>query len=330
LAFACNLHNRPVTVTRMGGGTETSQYAFNALEQLVQRRTNAPGGPAGTVHYLSRLDGELLAEADAASGKTLRDYIWLPQDDISPAADNDNEEGASAPPLPLALVTGASTTTPQLLMVHADHLGRPARLTDANRATVWAASYDPFGLPVSITGTAEQNLRFPGQYFLIETGLSYNWHRFYDPATGRYTQPDPLRFVDGPGVYGYATASPMMWVDPEGLHKGDKWYGYNNREFQRWFHRCWKQAGDPDATKEEIAEAYDEWINRGSPTGGKCFGSSEDQSQEDTQCGDSCQMTKSVVISGGIAYIVYRCIRMIPSVAFPPLWPTIPPNVALP
>ena len=63
----------------------------------------------------------------------------------------------------------------------------------------------------------EQNLRFPGQYFLIESGLSYNWHRFYDPATGRYTQPDPLRFVDGPSVYGYAGASLMMLVDPWGL-----------------------------------------------------------------------------------------------------------------
>ena len=67
-----------------------------------------------------------------------------------------------------------------------------------------------------MSGTVEQNLCFPGQYFLIESGLSYNWHRFYDPATGRYTQPDPLRFVDGPSVYGYAGASPLMRVDPEG------------------------------------------------------------------------------------------------------------------
>jgi transposase len=65
----------------------------------VQRRTTAPGGPAGTVQYIYGLDGELLAEDDAATGRTLRDYIWLPQGDISPAADNDNEEGAS--PLPL-------------------------------------------------------------------------------------------------------------------------------------------------------------------------------------------------------------------------------------
>ena len=101
-------------------------------------------------------------------------------------------------------------------MAHADHLGRPIRLTDATRATVWSASYDPFGQPWQVTGTVTQNLRFPGQFFLLESDLSYNWNRFYDAATGRYTQPDPLRFVDGPSVYGYAGASPMMRVDPEG------------------------------------------------------------------------------------------------------------------
>ena len=218
LSVTYNLRNRPVTVTRSGtSATQTSRYAFNALEQMVQRSTNAPGGPAGTVHYVYGLDGELLAEADGATGATLRDYIWLPVGDVSPAADNDNEEGAQTPPLPLGLVTGVNTPAPTLLMVHADHLGRPLRLTDASRATVWAASYDPFGQPVSITGTMEQNLRFPGQYFLLESGLSYNWHRIYDASTGRYTQPDPLRFVDGPSVYGYAGASPMMRVDATGL-----------------------------------------------------------------------------------------------------------------
>jgi RHS repeat-associated protein len=38
-------------------------------------------------------------------------------------------------------------------------------------------------------------LRFPGQYFLMEDGLHYNWYRHYDPTIGRYIQPDPLRDV---------------------------------------------------------------------------------------------------------------------------------------
>ncbi|MEJ2626264.1 MAG: RHS repeat-associated core domain-containing protein [Pseudolabrys sp.] len=47
-------------------------------------------------------------------------------------------------------------------------------------------------------------MRFPGQYFLLESGLHYNSHRHYDPTLGRYTQPDPLGLIDGPSVYAYA------------------------------------------------------------------------------------------------------------------------------
>ncbi len=36
------------------------------------------------------------------------------------------------------------------------------------------------------------NLRFPGQYADTETGGVYNWHRYYDPPTGRYLQVEPL------------------------------------------------------------------------------------------------------------------------------------------
>ncbi|MEZ5901181.1 MAG: RHS repeat-associated core domain-containing protein [Hyphomicrobiaceae bacterium] len=47
--------------------------------------------------------------------------------------------------------------------------------------------------------------------------MHYNWHRHYDPTMGRYTQPDPLGFVDGPGVYAYAGSSPPQNVDITGL-----------------------------------------------------------------------------------------------------------------
>ncbi len=90
-------------------------------------------------------------------------------------------------------------------------------MTDAARATVWQASWKPWGEIENISGTILNNLRFPGQFFQIETGLAYNHHRHYDAVTGRYTQPDPLGFVDGPSVYAYAGNSPWMKVDPEGL-----------------------------------------------------------------------------------------------------------------
>jgi hypothetical protein len=46
--------------------------------------------------------------------------------------------------------------------------------------------------------------------------LHYNWHRHYDPSLGRYTQPDPLGFVDGPGVFAYARSNALRNIDPTG------------------------------------------------------------------------------------------------------------------
>jgi len=43
--------------------------------------------------------------------------------------------------------------------------------------------------------------------------------------------------------------------------------------------------------------------------------------------------TKQIVIgigAVGTGYLIYRGIRMLPSVVFPPLWPTIPLNAAIP
>ena len=57
----------------------------------------------------------------------------------------------------------------------------------------------------------------PGQWFQLETGLSWNWHRTYDPAIGRYIQPDPLGLADGPSLYGYAGTNPLKYTDPSGL-----------------------------------------------------------------------------------------------------------------
>jgi RHS repeat-associated protein len=172
----------------------TADYAYDGLERLAVR-TTANMMPAGTTHYLYDRAGRLLAEADS-TGQTLREYVWL--DD-----------------LPLVVVTNVDTV-PKIFYVHADQLNRPIKMTNAAQLVAWDAVYKPFGEGVSITGTQANNLRFPGQYFLIEDGLHYNWYRHYDPTLGRYVQADPLGFVDGPSVYAYAESSPGMYNDPTG------------------------------------------------------------------------------------------------------------------
>ncbi|MCA9469329.1 MAG: RHS domain-containing protein, partial [Nitrospira sp.] len=91
----------------------------------------------------------------------------------------------------------AGTSAPGIYYVHADHLGSPQKMTDANQALVWDAVYTPFGQVHAITGPATNNQRFPGQYADAETGFNYNYFRDYDPTTGRYVQSDPIGLRGG-------------------------------------------------------------------------------------------------------------------------------------
>jgi len=89
---------------------------------------------------------------------------------------------------------------------------------------VWRAAYLPFGKAQLITETITNNFRFPGQYFDEETGLHYNMHRYYNPATGRYMTPDPIGLEGGINLYGFVQNDPVNFVDPWGLRGSYPYY----------------------------------------------------------------------------------------------------------
>ena len=205
--YGYNANNRLETVST--GGLLKGQYVYNAFEQLVSR-TRVNMSPAGTIHLIHDRDGNVIAETDGA-GNTVREYVWLQEAGSAAGA-----TGTNGIPLPLAVISAVNTATPVTYFVHADHLNRPVAMTGATKQVVWSASYLPFGGEYQITGPASLDARFPGQWFQMESGLAYNWHRHYDASLGRYTQPDPLGFIDGPSRYAYAVNSPQMYVDEDG------------------------------------------------------------------------------------------------------------------
>jgi RHS repeat-associated protein len=154
-------------------GVLWASYLYNGFGQLASRDLTAATGTPGTTHYLYDLDGHLIAEADALTGQTLREYLWLDA-------------------LPIAVI-------------------------DASGTEVWSAVWEPFGALHSVSGSINFDARFPGQWFELESGLHYNWHRHYDPSLDRYTQPDPIGMPDGPNRFAYAHGNPIMNIDPSGL-----------------------------------------------------------------------------------------------------------------
>ena len=63
----------------------------------------------------------------------------------------------------------------------------------------------------------ENNLRFPGQYYDQETGYHHNYHRYYDPRTGRYITADPIGLEGGVNLYPYSLSNPVNKIDSLGL-----------------------------------------------------------------------------------------------------------------
>ncbi|MDY6903120.1 MAG: RHS repeat-associated core domain-containing protein [Thermodesulfobacteriota bacterium] len=145
-------------------------------------------------HFLYSDEG-LIGEYDAV-GNEIKTYGWQP----------DTAWGTD----PLFLKQGIT-----YYWYHNNHLGAPQKLTMANGLVVWEARYDSFGSAQVTESGITNNLRLPGMYYDAETGLCYNYNRYYDPSTGRYLTTDPLGF--GLNLYAYCYNNPHGFVDPLGL-----------------------------------------------------------------------------------------------------------------
>jgi RHS repeat-associated protein len=120
-----------------------------------------------------------------------------------------------------------SGSTYAIFYVHTDHLNTPRRVSQpSDNQLRWRWDPNPFGdtapnnNPASL-GAFTYHLRYPGQYFDIETNLSYNYFRDYDSAIGRYVQSDPIGLGGGVNTFGYALSRPMLLIDPRGLSPHD-------------------------------------------------------------------------------------------------------------
>ncbi|GAB3568652.1 RHS repeat-associated core domain-containing protein [Amycolatopsis endophytica] len=183
------------------------RYSYDPLG----RRTAKEHFAADGVQVLERVDftwdGQLLVEQARSTSDGVRVTVW------------DYEPGTFRPLLQRDRVPlgGGQWADEQFHAVVTDPSGAPAELVTDQGAIAWFARTSVFGAVIERPATSvDTPLRFQGQYFDAETGLHYNFHRYYDPALGRYLSPDPLGLDAGPNHYAYV-GNPHAFADPLGL-----------------------------------------------------------------------------------------------------------------
>ncbi|WP_150539437.1 RHS repeat domain-containing protein [Actinobacillus vicugnae] len=102
---------------------------------------------------------------------------------------------------------------------HCDQIGVPREMTDSQGNIIWRGNYYAWGQlkPNRENHTAHQPFRLQNQYFDEETGLHYNFFRYYDPILGRFINQDPIGLAGGENLYRLGD-NVQNWRDPLGLY----------------------------------------------------------------------------------------------------------------
>ncbi len=216
-------------------GSQVTTYLYDPFGRRIRKTV---GGAA--TWYL--WDGDRLLGEYAGSGTRQLRYAYT---------------GGFAP----TQVAFGSPGSETIYDVHTDHLDTPRLLTDSTGTPVWRAFYEAFGQAHLDPGNtiAGFSIRFPGQYYDAETGLHYNFFRYYDPSIGRYISADPMWELAGPNLYLYASLNPTGQIDYYGLWP----FGLPGRGTAEKNAPGWVDRYVPDLTDKErdklIDDALDEF-----------------------------------------------------------------------
>ena len=166
---------------------ERWRYQYDAFGRRVRKT-----GPKGTIDYT--WDGAVVAEETRGEKVTAWEF----------------EPGTFRP-------LGKREKRSEFDTCVTDQVGNPRELVNQHGHVVWRAAFTTWG-ELDQVGERKTDcpIRFQGQWWDEESGLHYNFNRYYDPQTGTYLTPDPIGLEGGARSYGYVH-NPLTWVDPAGL-----------------------------------------------------------------------------------------------------------------
>ncbi|AKU63313.1 type IV secretion protein Rhs [Aggregatibacter aphrophilus] len=104
---------------------------------------------------------------------------------------------------------------------HCDQIGIPREMTDSDGKLIWKGRYDAWGSLIrdsyrETASDSHQPFRLQNQYFDEETGLHYNFFRYYEPVLGRFITQDPIKLAGGNNLYRFE-GTVQNQTDPLGL-----------------------------------------------------------------------------------------------------------------
>nr|WP_283120765.1 RHS repeat-associated core domain-containing protein [Neisseria sp. HMSC067G11] len=214
-----DLHDQLVKaeIFKKDGTKETWAYTYDALGRRIGKgrlkneevsETSFPHDLGGNgLENQTRFvwDGSHLLQEVHPDGRYT--YLYTDPDSYEPLAQVcnwTNEDGESKQ---------------QTHYFHCDQIGIPREMTDKDGNLLWFGNYTGWGRlkeETKVTYNAYQPFRLQNQYADRETGLHYNFFRYYEPDAGRFVNQDPIGLAGGSNLY-WALQNSQMWADPLGL-----------------------------------------------------------------------------------------------------------------
>ena len=206
-----DLHDQLVKaeIFKKDGSKETWAYSYDALGRRIGKGRLKDGEVSGSLEEETRFvwDGSHLLQEVHPDGRYT--YIYADPDSYEPLAqvrDWTTEDGENRQ---------------QTHYFHCDQIGIPREMTDKDGNLLWFGNYTGWGRlkeETKVTDSAYQPFRLQNQYADRETGLHYNFFRYYEPDAGRFVNQDPIGLLGGDNLYQFAPNT-NKWLDVLGLNK---------------------------------------------------------------------------------------------------------------
>ena len=222
-------------LTERHSDTESQFYRYDANNQLIEARIEKATMPTQYWQYRYDPFGRRMLKINAKTkqetlftwegSRLLQElrqdkvytYVYTEQNSYEPLAQIETAKLKQPE-------SEKASTQPKVYYYHTDQIGIPREMTDEEGNIVWRGQYSGWGKLLheeKANNHIHQPFRLQNQYADEETGLYYNFFRYYDAHCGRFTQQDPIGLMGGDNLYSFAPNT-MGWIDSLGLYNAQK------------------------------------------------------------------------------------------------------------